>query len=163
MKRKNEVENNINLNEEMEMNRHQRRFQERQNKKDAKNKYSWKEKSPVEVHSSFYFENPIVFFEKLSDRNGVLSNQKLTEFKEYLKLGKIIIFGGTMSGIRTLIGWNNERNGWFFFREPMVDNEFVYAISPELHSPEWCDGDGVSTWCIPPKKILDVWNIKEVA
>ena len=163
MKRKNEVENNINLNEEMEMNRHQRRFQERQNKKDAKNKYSWKEKSPVEVHSSFYFENPIVFFEKLSDKNGVLSKQKLTEFKEFLKLGHYQIFGGTMSGVRTLIGWNEEKSGWYYFREPMKSTIYTKVISPELNSPSYCDGDGVRTWCVPPKYILNAWNIKEVA
>ena len=140
-------------------------------RKEPNNKYGWIEKSPVEVHSSFYFRNPIVFFEKLSDKNGVLSKQKLTEFKEFLKLGHYQIFGGTMSGVRTLIGWNEEKSGWYYFREPMKSTIYTNhqwngespVISPELNSPSYCDGDGVRTWCVPPKYILNAWNIKEVA
>ena len=170
------------------MSRQQRRFEERMKKKQNNNtnkgdkmsmeelekKYNWIFTTPPVNNSSFNYENPIIFFENLSDDNGVLSDKKKTEFKEFLKELSLFkhhyVFGGTLTGIKKLIGWNKEKNGWFYFRPPFEDNPFpnmVFlgndGIEQNMEKPQWVDGDGISTWCIPPKYILKEYGIKKVA
>ena len=135
-------------------------------KKNEKKKASWMEKTPPQVNSTMYFSNPIVFFENLSIGNRKLTKQQLNEYQERMKSGIVNFFGGDWSGVRTVIGWNEEKSGWFYFREPL-QKETVFdgfigwdGKLQNMNEPQYCNGDGVSTWCIPPKFVLDVWKIK---
>jgi hypothetical protein len=126
-----------------------------------------------ELNDIVYLENPIVFFENLSIGNCKLTKQEITEYQEHLKNGRLFIASEmyefssgktTTSGQRSVIGWNEEKNGWFYFREPLRTKPVVDIYigsdgnTQYENEPLWVDGDGVSSWCIPPKIILDVWR-----
>ena len=113
--------------------------------------------------SSSHFHTPQDFFNSFNNKQ-----QKL--FKKELRKGEVITLNGNTSGIKTLIGWNKELKGYYFFRPPNQKPKFegiadvihknggysfYYGIQ---HDKTHFNGDGINEWCVPPKNILDEYE-----
>ncbi len=146
------------------MNRQQKRFQKRQEKKDSKKVFNPKD---ILIGSSTYYWNPIDFF-------GSLSDSQSSNMKKWLKEGNVYLSTGSESRIETQIGWNEERNGYFFFRRPNQEvqvPDFVKKIEEmgglimKMGVPNdqtHFNGDGQNEWCVPSKLVLDKYGLVEV-
>lgn len=113
---------------------------------------------------SSLFYNPKDFFNSFNAKK-----QKL--IKKELKKGQVITFKGNSTGIKTLIGWNKEVKGYFFFRTPNQEPKFEgfadviyrkggYAFyNGVLINKTHFNGDGINEWCLPPESLLEQYGI----
>ena len=114
--------------------------------------------------SPSHFYTPQDFFNNFNKKQ-----QKL--FKKEFRKGQVITFNGDISGIKTIIGWNKELKGYFFFRPPNQQPKFE-GIADVIHknggysfyngiqyNKTHFNGDGINEWCFPPKNILDEYGL----
>jgi hypothetical protein len=114
-----------------------------------------------QINSSTSFESPTIFLNSLSKKERV-------KVRKRLKSGTPIEFEGNQSGTKTIIGWNPDKKGYFYFKEPSqtlnnnLSNGFgVIRFIGIPHQIIYFNGDGINGWCEPPEKLLNKHEIRK--